>query len=91
MLLRIRNRVLTLSAWCLFVFRHGATYIQNTYLPQHVTRKRILDFQGETWTDKQETERPNKNYARAPGWSNVQYQIRGYIVHPKDLVKVRAT
>ena len=44
MLLRIRNRVLTLSAWCLFVFRHGATYIQNTYLPQHVTRKRILKF-----------------------------------------------
>ena len=52
----------------------------NTYLPQHVTRKRILDFQGETWKDKQETERPNKNYKRAPGWTNanVQYQIRGY-------------
>ena len=63
----------------------------NTYLPQHVTRNRILDFQGETWKDKRDTERPNKNYARAPGWSNVQYQIRGYIVHPKDLVKVRAT
>jgi len=60
----------------------------NTYLPQHVTRKRILDFQGETWTDKQETERPNKNYKRAPGWSNVQYQIRGYIVHPNDLAKI---
>ena len=56
-----------------------------------MTRNRILDFQGETWKDKRETERPNKNYARAPGWSNVQYQIRGYIVHPKDLVKVRAT
>ena len=41
--------------------------------------------------DKRDTERPNKNYARAPGWSNVQYQIRGYTVHPKDLVKVRAT
>ena len=63
----------------------------NTYLPQHVTRNRILDYQGETWKDKQETERRNKNYARAPGWSNVQYQIRGYIVHPNDLVKVRAT
>uniref|UniRef100_A0A7S3TGR9 Uncharacterized protein n=2 Tax=Emiliania huxleyi TaxID=2903 RepID=A0A7S3TGR9_EMIHU len=60
----------------------------NTYLPQHVTRKRILDFQGATWTDKQETERPNKNYKRAPGWSNVQYQIRGYIVHPNDLAKI---
>ena len=56
-----------------------------------MTRNRILDFQGETWKDKRDTERPNKNYARAPGWSNVQYQIRGYIVHPKDLVKVRAT
>ena len=41
----------------------------NTYLPQHVTRNRILDFQGETWKDKRDTERPNKNYARAPGWS----------------------
>ena len=63
----------------------------NTYLAQHVTRNRILDFQGETWKDKRDTERPNKNYARAPGWSNVQYQIRGYIVHPNDLAKVRAT
>ena len=25
MLLRIRNRVLTLSAWCVFVFRHGCS------------------------------------------------------------------
>ena len=61
------------------------------YLPQHVTRNRILDFQGETWKDKRDTERPNKNYVRAPGWTNVQYQIRGFIVHPNDLVKVRAT
>ena len=62
----------------------------NTYLPQHVTRNRILDFQGETWKDKRETERPNKNYARAPGWSNVQYR-GGTSSTPKCkvLVKVR--
>ena len=51
----------------------AAAFDHQQYLPQHVTRNRILDFQGETWKDKRETERPNKNYARAPGWSNVQY------------------
>ena len=30
--LRIRNRVLTLSAWCLFVFRHGALGLRRKYL-----------------------------------------------------------
>ena len=63
----------------------------NMYLPQAVMRNRILDYQGETWRDKSDTERPNKNYARAPGWTNMQYQAKGYIVHPKDLVKVHAT
>jgi len=33
-------------------------------------------------------ERPNKNYVRAPGWTNMQFQAKGYIVHPKDLAQV---
>ena len=63
----------------------------NMYLPQAASRNRMLDYQGETWKDKSHMERPNKNYVRAPGWTNMQFQAKGYIVHPKDLAQVGAT